>query len=118
MSVTASRTVQVLFSGDVTDQVIQSAADNPTAFGKIDFISLASGDNLISVPSVTGFTIVGVMIIPPSGNTNLLKLKGSTTDTGTALHKTDPTSLAFDTTTTSFYLNAATTTNGVRMVWS
>lgn len=118
MSVTSSRTVQIQFSGDVTTEIIQSAADNNVSPGSSDIISLALGANTITAPVVSGLVVTGLMIIPPSGNTSLITLKGVTGDTGIPIHFTDPTSLALDTTFVSLVLNAVAAIVGVRLIWT
>lgn len=118
MAITASRTIQILFSGDVTLNVIQSALDNATSVAEPIPVKLSSGDNTITAPAITGLTVTALTIIPPSGNTTLIKLKGVAADTGVALHKTDPTSIALDSSFVSLVLNAAVTINSVRLIWS
>ena len=56
-------------------------------------VSLASGANTITVP--TGFTPSGVVMIPPSTNTQSLTLKGVTGDTGIAVSPNEPSLLNF-----------------------
>ena len=118
MSITSSRTIQVQFSGDITEQIIQSALDNVVSPGKTDIISLVLGANTITAPVITGLVVTGLMIIPPSGNVSLITLKGATGDIGIPLHLTDPTSLALNTTFVSLVLSAAAAIVGVRLVWS
>lgn len=112
MSVTSSRTVQVQFSGDITSEIIQSAADNSSSPAKTDIVSLALGANTITAPAVSGLIVTGLMIIPPSGNTSLITLNGI------PIHLTDPTSLGLDITFVSLTLNAAAAIVGVRLIWS
>lgn len=118
MSVSASRSIGVTFSGDVTGTETYSATSNTLSPGKIDLVSLASGNNVLTVPAITGFTAVAVTIIPPAGNVTLITAKGTNADTGIPLHKTDPSSIAIDTTATTVVLNAASTINGVRVIWN
>ena len=118
MSVTSSRTIQVQFSGDNSEQIIQSALDNIVSPGMNVVQSLVMGANTITAPVVSGLVVTGLMIIPPSGNTSLMTLKGVTGDTGIPLHLTDPTSLALDTTFVSLVINAAAAIIGVRLIWS
>lgn len=118
MSVTASRVVQVLYSGDVTLNVIQSALDNTTSIATEQIISLVLGNNTISPPVVSGLTITGLTIIPPAGNTVLITLKGLSSDGGYPLHKTDPFSTGLDSSFGSLVLSASGTINGVRLIWS
>ena len=118
MAITSNRTIQLQFEGDVTYSQPFFAAESLVAPGVIEFKSLALGANTITPPSVSGVTIKGVTIIPPSGNTTLMTLKGVTGDTGVPLHKTDPTSLGLDTTLTTFVINAAAVIAGVKFIWS
>lgn len=119
MAITSTRNVQIGFSGDVA-QLPQpfSALDNLVSPGQSDLVTLASGANTITPPSVTGTTATALTIIPPAGNATLITLKGVTGDTGVPLHKTDPTSIAADTTLSSIVLTAAATIAGVRLIWS
>lgn len=118
MSISSTRSVQIEFSGDTTLQVIQSALQNDTSSGEVNLFTLAAGDNSIDPPVVSGITVVGVMIIPPAGNTILMVLKGDPGDVGIPLHLTDPTSLALDSTFIGLIINAASEIVGVRFVWS
>lgn len=118
MSITSSRTIQIGFSGEVTTNVILSALDNIVSPAQIDMISLALGDNTITAPVISGLVVTGLMIVFPAGNVNLITLKGVAGDTGVPLHKTDPTSLALNTTFVSLVLNAAAATVGVRLIWT
>lgn len=118
MSVTSSRNVQIQFSGDVTLGIIQSAADNTVSPAVETIQTLASGANILTAPVVSGIVVTSLTIIPPAANTSLITLKGVSGDTGIALHKTDPTTVAVDTTFTSLVLLAASTIVGVRFVWA
>ncbi len=118
MSVTSSRQLQVLFSGDITESIVQSALDNIASPAMTVIQTLAIGDNTITAPVVSGITVTGLTIIPPAANVNLIKLKQTGADVGVALHKTDFTSLALDTTFTTLVLNAAAQIIGVRLIWS
>lgn len=118
MSVTSSRNVQISFSGDITTRVIQSALDNTVSPSQADIQTLALGANTITAPVVSGIVVTALTIIPPAANTSLITLKGVAGDTGIALHKTDPTTIALDTTFVSLVLNAAASIVGVRLIWS
>lgn len=118
MSITSNRTIQVQFSGDITVEVIQSALDNTVSPGEADVVTLALGANTITAPVVAGLVVTGLTIIPPTGNTHLITLKGVSGDQGIPLHLTDPTSIALDTTFVSLVLNAAASVVGVRLIWS
>ncbi len=120
MSVTTGRNIVVTFQGDLTSSFTFLAASNPNAPGDIDVFTLPAGSTVIAFP--TGGTVVqGATIIPPAGNTSTITVKGTTADVGVSIHKTDPTSLAFDTTVTtqtSIVFTVATTISGLRIVWS
>lgn len=118
MSITSSRNVQIEFSGDVSLQIIQSALDNERSAAEAIIVSLVLGANTISPPLVSGLLVTALTIIPPSGNTSLITLKGVTGDTGIPLHLTDPTTIALDTTFISLVLNAAAAITGIRLIWS
>lgn len=118
MSITSSRNVQIEFSGDASLQIIQSALDNERSAAETVIVSLVLGANTISPPLVSGLLVTALTIIPPSGNTSLITLKGVTGDTGIPLHLTDPTTIALDTTFISLVLNAAAAITGVRLIWS
>jgi len=68
-----------------------------TAFDEVDVRQLASGDNLFPVPIVPARPL-GCILVPPTGNTASLTLKGSATDTGLRVAKTLPTLIVFDST--------------------
>ncbi len=118
MAVTSSRTVQIQFSGNITESIIQSANDNTVSPAKSDIVSLTTGANTITAPVISGLVVTGLLIIPPAGNTNLITLKGASGDAGIPIHLTDPTSLALDTTFVSLVLNAAAGIAGVRLIWT
>lgn len=118
MAVNSARTVTINLTGDVISDKIYSAAQNAVSPGAITVHALSSGDNTITVPSVTGITVKAATIIPPSTNTQAITLKGVGGDTGIALSKTDPTSIAFETAPANFILNAGGAINGLRIVWT
>ena len=117
MAVNSTRATSISFTGDVTASQTVNAAANTNASGANELKTLASGDNTITVPT-GGSAPTSVTVIPPSGNTNLMKIKGAGGDTGVSIHKTDPTSLALDSTVVSFIINAAAQIIGVRFIWT
>lgn len=120
MAVASTRAVTITYAGSLVGSFVFNAANNANAPGDIDVFTLASGNNTIPFP--TGGTVVqAATIIPPAGNTNTITVKGTNADTGVAIHKTDPTTLALDTTTTtqtSIVLTVGSTISGLRIVWS
>jgi hypothetical protein len=118
MSITASCTVQIQFSGDVTENIIQSALDNTASLKKDDFVTLAIGDNVLPVPAVTGYVVTRLSIFPPAGNTTIITMMGQPGDIGFPIHITDPTSLALDPSFTTIDLNVPVQIVGVRLIWN
>lgn len=118
MAVNAARSVTINLTGDVIGDKIYSAAANAASPGSITVHALVNGNNTITVPAATGITVKGATIIPPSTNTQALILKGVNGDTGIAISKTDPTSIAFETAPTNFVLNAGGAIDGLRIVWT
>jgi hypothetical protein len=113
MAVTATRNITIQFSGDISAANTFAAANNVGSPGEIELQALASGSNTITPP--TGAK--AVTIIPPTGNTVLVTLKGVTGDTGVVLHPTDPSSVALNAAASTFCLTAASAVT-VRLIWS
>jgi hypothetical protein len=118
MAITSRRTIQVVLTGDVSYSQNFAAASNATSPGASEVYTLASGNNAISVPEPSGFLVTGVTIIPPSGNTAVLTIKGVNGDTGFALHPTDPSSFGIAAATTSFVINASAGVAGLRIIFT
>lgn len=117
MSVTATRVTTVVFTGDVTGTETISAASNAASPGQIEIRTLSSGANTITVPA-GGSSPLACTILPPTGNSLSITLKGITGDTGIRLHNTDPTTIALDPSSTSFVLTAGAGITGVRLYWT
>lgn len=118
MAVNAIRSVTINLTGDVISDKIYSAAQNAVSPGSITIHALTSGNNTITVPSMTGVTVKGATIVPPAGNLETVTLKGIAGDTGIAISKTDPTSIAFETAPANFVLNVSAAINGLRIIWT
>ena len=103
-------------SGDVELKEEFAASENAAAPGGVNVVSLASGNNTITVPA--GFTVKAVTIIPPASNTEFITLQGVNGDAGIPISPTEPTSIAFAASPSSFVLLAGNTINGLRLVWS
>lgn len=118
--ITSTRTMVVTLRGDGIDTTITSlAAINTTAPGDSWILDAFTGDEVITVPKVVGVSVpTAVTIVPPIGNTQLLKLKKVAGDTGVLIHKTDPTCIALDPTETSFIINSGGAVTGLRIIWS
>ena len=117
MSVSAARETTIQFTGDLTLSVTETAAVNTTSPGQIAIVDLVATNNVITVPTGGSTQPTAVTIIPPTGNTKVITLKGTNADTGIALHLTDPCTITLYT-TTAFVLAVTTTVAGTRLVWS
>src|SRR3970040_1513244 len=115
--VTSQRNVTIQFTGGVQAANTFSAANNAASPGQIELRTLAAGPNTITPPTGAS-TPKSCTIIPPEGNVDLITLKGVAGDTGVAIHKTEPTTLALDSPTATFVLDAALQVVGVRLVWA
>lgn len=117
MSVAATRTNTIVYTGDVTGTETVTAASNAASPGMIEIKTLASGANTITVPT-GGTTPTAVTILPPAGNTQTIILKGVTGDTGVGLHLTDPFTVSLAAATATFVLTAGGTITGARFYWT
>jgi len=113
MSVTSDRSVTINWSQDVTYQQTFEAVTSTTGPGWNQLVSVTTG-LVITIPS----NAVAVTIIPPVANTTALTIKGVTGDTGIGIGASDPSSFALSTTQTTLVLAAASTTSGVRVIFS
>lgn len=116
MATACAAEIALTFTGDDPGVKVFDSGQNATSPAQDQFVNLSSGANTFAVPAAAAPT--RVTIIMPSGNAVLVTLKGVVGDTGVPLHKTDPTSVALDSTATQIVLNAANTVNGVRIIWS
>lgn len=121
MAVTSTRVITITNAGDgISVNDTFSAANNALAPGATSIFTLPSGSTVIAFPT-GGSAVQGATIVPPSGNVSTIFVKGTTADTGVQIHKTDPTSIALDTsstTQTSMVLTVATTVTGLRIIWT
>ncbi len=117
MATISTRSITIVYSGDVVGSQIIDAAENAAAPGSVEIKNLSSGANTITVPT-GGTTVTACTIVPPVGNTTNITLKGVTGDTGVVLHDTDPSSISLDPSQTTFVLTAAAGITGVRLYWS
>ena len=116
MATTATRTISIVYSGDVVGTQSLAAASNAASPGQVTYQDLSSGFNQIDVPS--GGTPVSVTIVPPTGNTTSITLKGVTGDTGFRLHDTDPSSISLYSSVTSIGLTTGGAISNVRFFWT
>lgn len=116
MAASATRITTITYSGDVVGVQTLSAATNAASPAQMTADDLASGFTAVPVPS--GFTPVSVTIVPPSGNTTAITLKGVTGDTGIRLHDTDPTTIAIHSGVTTIGLTTGAAIANVRFYWT
>lgn len=111
-----SGTAQVAVTATLT-----SGTTSQKQYGPVTFTNTSANEQTVSVAVGTNTTITvpttpsqatGVIIIPPTTNTNTLTLKGVAGDTGIAISPTAPTFIPFATAPpVSFVLNASSSTN-------
>ena len=116
MAVNATRTTTIVYTGDVVGTQTLSAAANAASPGAITCEDLISGFTAVAIPS--GFTPVSVTIVPPSGNTTSITLKGVTGDTGIRLHDTDPTTIALYSSVATIGIATGGAISNVRFYWT
>lgn len=116
MAISARRTESYQFTGDVTFNYSVTTVANAASPGVVAVQVLTTGANTITAP-VSPLIPQFVTIIPPSGNTVQLTLKGVSGDTGIALHDTQPSTIAIETSVASFVINAASGVT-IRLVWA
>lgn len=117
MAATSDRLITVGWTGSASGSTAIAAAQNTASPASIEIKTLSSGANTITVPT-GGTTPTACTIVPPTGNTTSIVLKGVSGDTGIRLHNTDPSSIAIDSSVTSFVLTAGASLAGVRLFWS
>lgn len=117
MAVSATRTIAIGYTGDVVGNQALAAATNTASPGQLQIVTLASGNNTITVPT-GGTTPKACSISKPSDNTTAITYKGVTGDTGTRLHDTDPDSISLHSSVTTFVLHAGAEIIGVRLYWT
>lgn len=113
MAVTSNRSIIITQQDDVEYSQTFEAETNPAGSGQNQVVTLASGNNTITVPD----DAIGVTIIPPTSNAVVITLKGVNADTGISLALNSPTSIGLNE-VTSFVLNAASEIEGVRLIYS
>lgn len=117
MSILSQRTTTITFSGDRVETRSLPAANNGSSSGQEDIITLASGNNTITVPG-SGTIPTLCSIIPPTANAIAIILKGVAGDVGTRIHNSDPYHMTLDPSVVSFVLNAGAQIIGLRLLWS
>ena len=95
---------------------ILTSQDFATALGEAEYLDLANGNNTITRPT-SPRAATGVIIIPPSGNTNALSIRGVAGDTGLSISPNRAFWWPMGTPPTNFVINSTGATNGVLFVW-
>lgn len=112
MSVTSNRTVTISWAGTIDYSQAFEASTVSTGSGQNQLVTLASGNNAITVPT----NAIAVTILMPVTNTVQVTLKGVNGDTGIALNLLDPTSIGLQA-VSAFVLSAASAVT-VRLMYS
>lgn len=120
MATSGTRQITITFAGDFEYEFSGdglTSATNASSPGQKQILTLSAGANTITPPG-GGSSPKGVTIIPPTGNTEPITLKGISGDTGVVLHPTDPTSIGLNSPTATFVLTVAAQVVGVVLIWS
>ena len=117
MAATATRVTTITYSGDTVGTQTISAASNAASPASVEIKTLTSGANTITLPT-GGSTVVSCTIVPPTSNTVSITVKGVSGDTGFRLHNTDPTTVTFHSTVTTFVITTGDVITGLRLYWS
>jgi hypothetical protein len=118
VSITAVVKNYINFSGDQSQELIYDSGDLTSSPSYQQIVTLAIGNNTITVPDVTGFTVHGLAIVPPAANLVELTIKGVNGDTGLALSSTQVSVLQFGSTPPAdIVLNVAAELVGLRLIW-
>ena len=112
MAITSNLGITVDIAGDVTFLQRFDCAAHVGSPGEISLVALSTSPVTLSNASNSA---LGILILPPAGNTVAITLKGVTGDTGFALSKTNPTFLSIPA-TTPFVLVAASPVV-IRVIW-
>lgn len=117
MTTSAQRATTLTYTGDVAGAEVIAAVTNLASPAQTQLLTLAIGDNVITVPG-GGSIPVACTIVKPSGNVIAIKIKGIAGDTGVRLHGSDPDTISIDPSVASFILNVAAQIVGVRLFWT
>lgn len=118
MPTISNRKIILEFSGDISTQLAFDALENQNSPAVLEILTLALGDNTITLPT-GGSTVKSAIIIPPIDNIETITLKGDVADVGFVLGKLDPFVLTFDAIPpVSFILTTSEVITGLRIVWA
>lgn len=117
MSVTASHTSHLIFSEDQETELIFASGPLEDSPFTQEVVTLALGDNEITLPDVYGYYVHGLAIVPPTTNDIDITLKGDVSDVGISLNASRVSVIHFGTPPVSIGLSVAEEVIGVRLVW-
>lgn len=117
MSVTAVVTNYVKYSGDQENDQVFASGDLENSPAVQSLVTLAAGNNSISVPDVDDFVTHGLVIVPPSLNDEEITIKGIGADTGISLSASEASCIQFGTPPASIVLSVTNEVVGVKLIW-
>lgn len=118
MSITATVRHYLSFSGDQLSELLYNSGELADSPATSELVNLTAGDNTVTVPEITDFTVHGVVIVPPDANEIEPTLKGIAADTGILLSATFVSLIQFGATVpASIVLNVTDDVTGFRLVW-
>lgn len=118
MSISVTVTNYIKFSGDQESELVFATPELEDSPAQQQIVTLAAGDNTITLPDVEGFTVHGLAIVPPEANDVEIVLMGAVSDTGIDLSETNVSVFQFSSTLpASIVLNASDELVGLRLVW-
>lgn len=117
MSTTAVVVNYVKYSGDLNQEFVFDSGELLDSPAMTALVELAVGNNTVTLPDVTDFTVRGLVIVPPDGNVVEPTLKGVNGDTGIALSAERASVIQFgETLPASIVLNVAAEAV-FRLIW-
>lgn len=116
---TISTTAAFNLTGNNPGVAVDIQLFNSNSPAVVQAINLISGANTINATNCPALANAGgLILIPPTNNTQSITLKGASGDTGIVLSKVAPTTLTFDVTPpTSFVLTTGGGITGMKFAW-
>jgi hypothetical protein len=105
--ITANVSVRVTLTGDLGFDGSFAITQNINSPGTTEVLDLTTGNNTITIPSPGTSACIGVLVIPPSGSTVVLTLKGVNGDTGFVIHPKNPSYIGVGSEVSSIVINAS-----------
>jgi len=118
VSISADVLSSIKFTGDQESELVYDTGELTDSPCYQQIVTLASGNNTISVPDVEDFTVHGLAIVPPTANEVEPVLKGVNGDTGVSLSSTQVSVVQLGATPpASIVLNVSEEVAGFRLIW-